>query len=368
MTIEEVFLTKMSSTNIDNIENMDFVLNLDILNGCVHSCDGCYINKVHKVSNWEEVVESAYNVAFDLSKKGLRFRELILGPTDFFSASNTVEVIENNMFQKLLTLHEKTRITAACIFDNMDKIEFKRIFSILDNPNKFKSEMILEFLIPLNSQKVLARDQDYINSNRWAIDFFANSSPKIIDWSYVVNIHTNESLKDNYIEVVNFIKNEFNTILEFNPGFFRSNNNKLIDKNLSYWKGFLQDILSRNDKKNMCLTNLDFHHNTGNTICLNFHKGEIYFSPFIYEQIVDVHDSFRVNDISASGIIQQHIKLQVESYNYAEKTEECSDCNFLPSCAGRNVLNFMKNKSISHCLFPDKFRDLEYSPKSTSVG
>ena len=55
--IENNFFQKMSVTNEDNINSMDFVLNLDILNGCVHACDGCYINKFKKVKNWESITK-----------------------------------------------------------------------------------------------------------------------------------------------------------------------------------------------------------------------------------------------------------------------------------------------------------------------
>lgn len=356
MTIEENYFSKMALTNTDNIESMDFVLNLDLLSGCVHSCDGCYINKSYVESDWNNVLENAYEVASNLSKKGLRFRELILGPTDFFSASNTIEVLNNPTFQNLLRIHEKTRITAACIFDDLNKENFEAIFKILDDKSKFKEEMILEFLIPLNSKKIIAKDSGYIEANKWAIDYFGQNTPKVIDWSYVVNIHSNDELKNNYIEVVETIKREFNTIVEFNPGFFRSNNNKLINKNLTYWKKFLQEILANNKITDLYLTNLDMHHNTNNTICLNFYKGGVFFSPFIYEQIIDTEKVFEVFDFGADSIIQKHRNLEVDGYEYAQHTDECSDCQYLTACTGRNVLNFMETKSIKHCLFPEQFR------------
>ena len=358
MTIEANFLEKMSTTNLDNIESMDFVLSLDLLNGCVHSCDGCYVNKTKKVENWESTLEEAYTLARDFTEKGLRFREIILAPTDFFSANNTEEVLLHPTFQKLLRLHEKTRITAACIFDGLYKERFTKIFSILDNKEFFKETMILEFLVPLNTKKMIGHDPKYIGDNKWALDFFKNNSPKVIDWSYVINIHNNELLKNHYVEVVDKIKTEFNTILEFNPGFFRSNNNQLIDKNLAYWKNFLQNILENNDHKNIYLTNVDKHHNTANTICLNFYDNGVFFSPFIYEQIIDTHDAFKVDGMSASEIMEKHTELQARSFEYSKKTKECSDCEYLVACVGRKVLNYMEIKNLTDCLFPEKFKQL----------
>ncbi|WPU65623.1 hypothetical protein [Peredibacter starrii] len=358
MTIETNFLEKMSKTNLDNIENMDFVLSLDILNGCIHSCEGCYVRKVRDVNNWEEALERAYTIAKGLAGEGLRFREIILAPTEFFSAHNTKEVLLHPTFQKLLQLNEKTRITAACVFDNLNREHFKELFSILDNNELFREKMILEFLVPLNTKKMLAKETKYMEDNKWALDYFKNHSPKIIDWSYVVNIHNNELLKENYMEVIETIKSEFNTILEFNPGFFRSQNNTLIDKNLSYWKGFLQDILEKNDYRNIYLTNIDKHHNTSNTICLNLIENDVYFSPFIYEQIIDTHNVFKLEAMDAHSIMNQHIELQTKGFAYADKTTECSDCQYLTACVGRKVLNYMQNKGIKNCLFPRKFKDL----------
>lgn len=349
----------MSKTNQDNIENMDFVLNLDVLNGCVHACEGCFVRKFKVVNNWEEALEKAYKIAKGLTDKGLRFRELVLGPTDFFSATNTEAVLMHPTFQRLLQLNDKTRITAACIFDDIDKDHFMKLFSILDNTELYREKMILEFLVPLNTQKMLNKEDKYMADNKWALDFFKNGSPKVIDWSYVINIHNNELLKNNYMQAVNTIKDEFNTILEFNPGFFRSNNNSLIDRNLGYWKDFLQDILEENDYRDIYLTNVDKHHNTGNTICLNLYEDGVYFSPFIYEQILDTHDSLKVTDLSADNIMNMHVNLQVDGFEYAAKTKECSDCEYLNACVGRNVLNYMKHKEITDCLFPAKFKELE---------
>ena len=67
-----------------------------------------------------------------------------------------------------------------------------------------------EFLIPLNSNKIIEKDAEYIAANKWVLDYFDQSTPKVIDWSYVVNIHNNEKLKANYIDkgLVKFIYRE----------------------------------------------------------------------------------------------------------------------------------------------------------------
>lgn len=358
MTIESRFLTKMSKTNQDNIESMDYVLNLDLLNGCAHLCDGCFINKTKVVHNWEQVLDDALEVASNLAHRNLRFRELVLGPTDFFSAVNTLEVLKSPKFQKLLTFCEKTRITAACVFDGIDRERFLEIFEVLDNQKLYREEMILEFLVPLNTKKMLEHDRQYFEDNKWALNYFQNKTPKVIDWSYVININNNELLKENYERVVDTIKTEFNTILEFNPGFFRTNNNKLISRHLTYWKSFLQEVLEGKDISNFCLTNIDKFHNTANTICLNFIDNGVYFSPFIYEQIIDLNDDFRLESLDANSVIQKHEALQKEGFEYAQKTKQCSECSFLTSCVGRNVLNFMKTKDHTSCLFPEAFREV----------
>lgn len=356
MTIEANFLEKMSRTNLDNIHSMDFVLNLDLLNGCVHLCDGCFINKTKIVTDWESVLEKALEIANGLSEKGLRFREIILGPTDFFSANNTADILLHPTFQKLLRIHEKTRITASCVFDSINKSHFQELFGILDNTDLYREKMILEFLVPLNTAKMVNRDPDYIADNKWVLDYFQNKSPKIIDWSYVININNNNLLKENYSRVVDTIRTEFNTILEFNPGFFRSNNNKIVDRNLSYWKEFLQDILSGKDVSHLCLTNLDKHHNTVNTVCLNLIDGGVYFSPFIYEQIIETSKTFAIDKLDGESILAKHEDLQRKGYEYALKTKDCSDCGHLTACVGRNVLNFMEEKQKKDCLFPEIFK------------
>lgn len=363
MTIEADFLHKMIRTNPDNVHSMDFVLNLDLLNGCVHLCDGCFVNKTKVVKNWEDVLENALQIATELSQKGMRFREVILGPTDFFSATNTAQILRHKTFQKLLSIHEKTRITASSVFEGIDKSHFLELFSILDSTANYRQKMILEFLVPLNTAKMVERNEQYIADNKWVLNFFKEKTPKLIDWSYVININNNQLLQDNFHVVTDMIKSEFNTILEFNPGFFRSNNNKVIDKNLSYWKGFLQNTLAGRDvnqihASNLAAANVDKLHNTVNTICLNLIEGGVYFSPFIYEQIIDTSEQFKISNFDGAHIISRHLELQQRGYDYALKTKECADCGHLTACVGRNVLNFMEDNQKVECLFPEVFKEM----------
>lgn len=361
MTIEADYLNKMIRTNLDNVHSMDFVLNLDLLNGCVHLCDGCFVNKTKVVKDWEEVLENALKIATELDAKGMRFREVILGPTDFFSATNTAQILKHKTFQKLLAIHEKTRITASCVFENLNRDNFLELFAILDDKANYREKMIMEFLVPLNTAKMVARDEKYMADNKWVLSFFQDKSPKVIDWSYVININNNQLLQDNFHGVVEMIKTEFNTILEFNPGFFRSNNNKVIDKNLSYWKGFLQNTLAGRDVTQIHatnLTNVNKLHNTVNTICLNLFEGGVYFSPFIYEQIIDTSEQFKLESFDGAHIIGRHLELQQRGYDYALKTKECADCGHLTACVGRNVLNFMEETNKVECLFPQVFKEM----------
>ncbi|MBX3040725.1 MAG: hypothetical protein KF789_08485 [Bdellovibrionaceae bacterium] len=358
MATEKNYFERMSRTNSDNIFSMNFSLALDVLNGCFHSCGGCFVNKYKAGKNWRETILQARRVADELISQGIKFSEVVLAPTDLFSSNNTLEVLKDPDFQALMNLHPETRITTSCVFDRLDRKRFLEVFSILEDTSAYREKMILEFLVPVHTEKLLSKDPSYVENNLWAMDYFKNKSPKIIDWSFVVNINNNEALKIHFDEATRIVRDTFGTILEFNPGFFRANNDRLILQHLAYWKEFMSFVLERGHPLEYTLSDVDRYHAANNLIALNCFQGQVYFSPFLYEQILELNEQFRLSAFGGADIVKKHMELQYHAFSYAEKTEECADCHLLATCAGRNVLNFMEQRQIRACPLPEKYREM----------
>jgi hypothetical protein len=361
MAVEHNFFNRMSKSNKDSTGSMGFSLNLDLLTGCAHKCSGCYVNKGRHDENWQRTISRALKVAEGLASKGLKFAEVVLSPTDFFSAANTKEILLYPPFQELFKFHPTTRITTACIFENVNKQRFTELFEILDDASNYRKDMILEFLAPLNTKKMLDRDDQYFADNHWAIDFFQTQSTKVIDWSFVANISNNELLKHNFGAISQTIREEFNTILEFNPGFFRSNNPRIVNRNLDYWKSMMEDVLTDNDYHEFNLVDINHNHSSANLIALHFFGEDVFVSPFIFEQVLDTHEMFRLESLEADYIMANHVDLQTKGFRYANETTDCGNCHMLAACAGRNVLNFMETRGLKECMLPKQYRDISHA-------
>lgn len=333
------------------VDQMDFVLNLEVLNKCKHSCLGCFVNRKNSVDDVN--LQTALELALDLDSKGYRFREVILSPTDIFSCDNALDILKDPAFQALMRVHPKTRITTTAMFENLDTARFLEIFDVLDNPEYFKPDMILEFLVPMNVQKMLAGDVQYLEDHQRALTFLKNHTPKIVDWSFVVNVHHDQDFIDNFDELTAIAREKFDTIIEFLPSFFRTGKDHLIADHLETWKQFLSKAVTDDNYTEVMLTIADKHHNAQNTLVLNYRKNKLYISPFIYEQIVHSHPQLAVEELTAEAAIQRFDDSQVEQYQYAAaKTDECGSCQYLNTCVGRNVISFMEMNNLSKCIYP----------------
>ena len=357
--IEEDIYRKMSTSEVKTVfdnDAMDFVINLELLNGCAHACTGCFVNRKNAIVATD--VKKALTLAQDLTAKGLRFREVIISPTDIFSASNTEEILLNKDFQEMLRLNDKTRITTTAMFYNTKLETIKNVFDILDNPDFFRSDMIMEFLVPMEPEKVLNGDEDYFAQNMEAINFFKTSTTKIVDWSFVVNVHYDQVLVDYFDTITKIVKDKYDGIIEFLPSFFRTGNTTLIVNHLKQWKEFLSANVTIDNYKELMVTIADMHHNSVNTIVMNYRKGELYLSPFIYEQILMTHADLLIENPSAETVFAKIQEQTVAQYHYAEITDECQMCEYFSTCVGRNVLSFMESKDIQHCIYPKDVLDL----------
>lgn len=365
MSIEPELFTLQSTPNVSagwDDETMDFVLNLEVLRDCVHTCPGCFVNRRNDITDVD--LTNALTMAKDMDASGLRFREVIISPTDIFSASNATEILDDPQFQELLRIHPKTRITTTAMFSKVDWDKWNAVFAILDDPTKYRPDMIMELLVPLDVHLLLSGDEEYYRDFSRALHYLKTETPKIVDWSFVVNVHHDEEMIANYSKITEIVRDRFDTVIEFLPSFFRTGNDDLITAHLDTWKEFLQSTIDADNYQNIMLTIADPDHNASNTIVVNYKKNKLYISPFIYEQILFEYPSMET-PLTAEGVMHTVGELTKQQFAYVTKTTECGTCPYLTTCVGRNVLSFMEAKSITDCVYPKDVLDL-YSTSHTS--
>ncbi len=371
MSIDPKLFELQSTANVAaglDEETVDFVMNLEVLNRCAHHCPGCFVNRRNSLGNVD--LSEALKLARAMIDKGLRFREVIISPTDIFSADNSLDVLENKDFQELMRLHPKTRITTTAMFDEMNWENFLEVMEALDGP-AYRSNMILELLVPMNVEKVMNRDQQYYDNFKRAVDYLTTQTPKEVDWSFVVNVHHDPQMFRHFDELTEIARDDFNTIIEFLPSFFRTGSDRFIRQHLDIWREFLRQVVTPENYKKIMLTIADKQHNASNTIVVNNRKDGMYISPFIYEQIVFDYPELKVEGtdagwMDADDVIRKVGELQRQQYAYVAKTTECGSCQYMNTCIGRNVLSFMEIKGITDCVYPKEILDLYHDADSRS--
>jgi len=343
-------------SNAEELKIMDFTMNLEILRGCRHTCSGCFVNRVNKVS--ESELSMALKMAREFSELGLRFKECVISPTDFFSAANTQSILLNPTFQELFKFHNYTNLTCTGYFEKLDISDIERVFDIIDDPKLFRDDMHFEFFVPLNAQKILDADTQYEDNHFKILEWFENNTPRLIDWSFATNIYNDPILINNYAELTTIIRDKYNTIIEFLPSFFRTNDHELIKKSLKIWSDFTSKAFTHENRSKILFTASDLYHAGSNQFTLNFKDNNVYLSPFIYEQILYQNDMMHIKDVSVDGITNKIKELQLQQYKFSEKTNECNDCQFLATCVGRNILSIMEYENINNCIYDRKTLDL----------
>lgn len=357
--IEEGLYELMSTAEVktsDDIDQVDFVLNLEVLNGCAHHCTGCFVNRRNSIDDVD--LDQALKIAEELTAKGMRFREVILSPTDIFSADNVTALLLDTRFQQLLRLHDKTRITTTAVLSDVPWDKVEEVFAILDNTEYYREDMILEFLSPMEPAKVLARDPEYIASFDRILEFFKNGTPKVVDWSFVINIHYDPLYWGNVDEITQYAKEDYGTIIEFLPSFFRTGKEDLILPSLRQWNELVSVAVTESNHSNIMMTIADKYHNAMNTIVMNYKQDKLFISPFMYEQIVVDNPFYQVHEINADAVLAKVNEMVIQQYGYVDKTESCSTCCHRETCIGRNVISFMEERNLTECVFPKNIIEL----------
>lgn len=370
--LENDFYEKQSTTDRHDI--FDFVVNLEVLQGCSHSCAGCFVNLENPNAQVETVLTNALKFGTHYVEHGARFREIFIGATDIFTARNSEEILRNPLLHKMTHLKgsgdvltsgntvgdQNLGLTTTAVFDGIELDNVKRIFDILDNHGFYREKMTVEFLIPVNIKKVLDQDAKYIEDHQRVFEFFANETPKHVIYSFANNIFNNRFLKEDgaYEKARDLIKENYNCILEHNPSFFRSGKASNIGTNILAWKDILELQLTDENWKETHLTATDLHHNSVNTLGVHFTKTEAYLIPFIYENIFLEREKFLIKDATNPLLAsEKYAQLMGDGFKYASDCTDCSNCEMLVACVGRNVQNVMEEFGMKDCVFPKQFRE-----------
>jgi hypothetical protein len=352
MTTTHTFLDPTGGTS-----KMSTRFSLEFLKGCAYKCPGCFVQRDNDYSPGDlDIVKNAVD---EFQNNGTSVDEIILGPTDFFAADNTEQLLLEPKFQSIFQGSDKTLIVFSTLKDSYEKID--RYMSILDE--KYRPlGADLEILVIFELQKVLSGDQEYISELKRKIQFF-NQYKLDVDYALQLNIQNINTSDIDLVEITKIVRDEFDTCVEFNPSFLRTGQTKLTHAYLKSWKDFLSSHINPGNTKDILLSMANPNHAGFSEDTYNFADGEFYIAPFIYENVFDRTAPFKIKKSNGKTYRYQDFtsfreQSNVEQFAYVNKLDDCRECPHSFSCVGKHVIHFMEHNQIDQCPLPKDVFDM----------
>jgi len=329
--------------------------NLEFLAECKFNCRGCFVNKDNSPYTQNDLI-----LLEDLIRKvdetGMIFDELVFGPVDFFGAPNAHGLLLEPRLQHIMMTYKPIfaiPTTLQCSEENIDKF--------IETFNKYYRHEFLEFEL-----QVVISPKNFFKENREYLDDLKKKIRKfdklIAHVCYTLAINIQKLSGISLQEMSRLAMDEFHTIIDYNPSFFRSHNSRTIDKMLKHWNNELEQQVNKENMENIQMVIADWTHGGFNYTNWVISKGNVYLSPFIHENVVDTTekflvpksgDTYSVEDLNNAITLSQQLQ-----YTYASQTTECSTCPYLSTCVSRHVLYYMYQYGIKDCVMPKKVLDM----------
>jgi hypothetical protein len=282
----------------------------------------------------------------------------VIGPTDFFTATNTEYVLNDSVVQEIMREHTGARIAAPAKFDKVSMDKLKQIFAILDDEDKYRREMIIEFIMPIGRVGEMLDDDDYFNSVMEKVEFFKNDTPKQMDWSWTLqasNVVGKKIDKETYNRIINKSVNEYETIVEMNPAFSRARSQLIQRHNLFSWNEFLGKVIDENNANETVMSMANLYCNSINFVGLTIVPGEngptTHLNVMLHEQAFFLDNkSLDVTGLSFEEILERKNQLVAKGINRSSQVKDCADCQFAVACANRLIFEAQDSLNVNGCV------------------
>lgn len=308
--------------------NRDFLrteINLDILHGCDQMCPGCFIPRKNLTS------ADHLTTLYDLLVNGHFYPdEINIGPTDIFDAQNFYDLMHHPSMKKLYSI--SSIAYSSTLLQDITYIKEKHniIWSLYEGIDRIPD---IDFKIVLDIKKYLNNELD-----DWykKLELFKEGSVQ-----FRVNYHKDIFKEISYNELCQKVYNDFNAPIVITPSFLTDRNVK--GKVEQHLKAFREELLAQKiDPKWINLyTFFDAKFNGFGCQNYSFYNGKLYINPFLYDAIIQRTPEFET-ELDAPSL---HDNLE-----YAKEIDDCSNCEFILSCAERNVHKYMRSRKLKSCV------------------
>ncbi len=374
MTMQKSYCKQMRYSGPESLApsdayKFDVLIQMEVLAGCDHGCLGCFVDKNIDPDMNQAIINRAKELADGVKRTGLNLREFVIGPTDFFTAENTKAVLNNSAVQDIMREHTGARIAAPAKFDKVSMEKLKEIFAVLDDEDKYRRDMIIEFIMPIGRVSEMLDDDDYYKEVMKKVEFFKNDTPKQMDWSWTLqasNVVGKKIDKETYNRIIDKSVNEYETIVEMNPAFSRARNQLIKRNNLFAWNNFLGKVIDKDNANETVMSMANLYCNSINFVGLTIVPGEngptTHLNVMLHEQAFFLENkNLDVTGLSFEEILQRKNELVTKGINKSSQVKDCSDCQFAIACANRLVFEAQDSLNVNGCVMNKDVLDL-YNP------
>lgn len=330
-------------TPISAMKQYKIQVALELLEGCSYMCPGCFVKRK---GNWNPAsIDLFHQLSKELKDRDdIVLDDIVIGPTDFFGAENLIEIIHNEKLAEAISWMPKDNrnIQHNCsILGSLSEKDIQSKIADIENSPLGKVVEAWDVQVALDLNRLLD-DEVYRKALDDRIQTFKNSK-----LNYEISMATNivDGIEDRIFEAIEYIRQTYSTVIEILPSVVRSfNYGAKHGSKLFEWNDMLNKLSSDVDrfKQRFHFLQGDVSHKAFHYSVVNIHNGEIYMSPFIYENAQIYTEEFRIPITGAiydsiltykDFIVNQQIK--------DSETKECGGCKYLNICSHRLVPKIM---------------------------
>lgn len=357
---------------ISNMGTYKIQVNLEILEGCSYNCPGCFVKRR---GNWNpKSIDLFHKLASELKDRtDIVLDDIVIGPTDFYGAENLEEIINNpKLSEAILMMPEDNRnIQHNCsILGSLSEEDIDSKIKDIENSPLGKAVEAWDVQIALDLNRLMT-DIIYMEALDRRIETFKNSS-----LNFEISMATNivQGVEEIIFEAIEFVRTKYQTVIEVLPSVVRSFNHsaKHGDK-LFEWNDMLTRLASDTHrfKNKFHFLQGDVSHKAFHYSVVSLYQGDMYMSPFIYENAQIHTDDFKVivEDDIVNSILNKKNEV-VNSQIEKSSNKECGSCKYLNICSNRMVPLIMDTvfKERKECILNKDvialFDDEEYNGNS----
>lgn len=345
----------LASQHLHEADGFFLNLNFEVLNGCKFKCPGCFVDLNGQKAFTQEDLDRLESLVNSADQSMYKPFIAFIAPTDFLVADNTVAVLSDPRFSKILKSFRRISLQTTYL----DLRNMSEIIHVLKN---FYNDLEIEINIIIDPARIT--DDTHLalieKNKKSFLDALGRNDVRTFG---IMNVYDYDQTKipellKNYDLMHKRVEHLFETTIDYNFSIGRSKqltSEEFLSSAFRIKELFDHSLVSGEKAQYL---RFSFGKLTDSLIerQYNYRAGALYYSPLLYERYVSFKDEFKLplNSFAFNEIEEYEQEVQLEQYAAANDYEECSECPFVASCIDRGILKMMNIYETKKCLVAKK--------------